>query len=159
MARFLLTRRSPLPPAECWRRLTDWPRHGERVPFTRVRVVPGSGDVRDVHGLPGDLVVARTRLGPLRFDDPMEIVELTAPAPGRDGHCRLAKRGRAVRGGAELRVRAVDGGGSEASWAEELRIAGLPALFDPVVAGVGRVVFGRLLDHLLDAPAQGAGAE
>ncbi|MGA5822955.1 SRPBCC family protein [Kitasatospora sp. NPDC094028] len=145
MARFVLTRRSPLPPAECWRRLTDWPRHGDRVPFTRVGVVRGDGRS-------GDLIVARTRIGPLRFDDPMEIVELTAPAPGRDGHCRLVKRGRAVRGGAVLRVRAAAGGGSEASWAEELRIAGLPALFDPVVARIGRAVFGRLLDHLLGTP-------
>ncbi|MFJ8476836.1 SRPBCC family protein [Kitasatospora sp. NPDC094011] len=145
MARFVLTRRSPLPPADCWARLTDWPRHGERVPFTRVRVVRGTGRQ------PGDVILARTALGPLRFDDPMELVELAPPA-----RCLLAKRGRAVRGGAELRVRAV-GAGSEVVWAEELRITGLPRLFDPAVALAGRLVFGRVLDHLLAAPPPATG--
>ncbi|WP_030231879.1 hypothetical protein [Streptomyces sp. NRRL S-350] len=142
MARFVLTRRSQLPPARCWERLTDWPRHGERVPFTRVGVARGTG--REV----GDVVLARTAFGPLRFDDPMEVVEFVAPGPGRDGLCRLAKRGRPVRGGAVLRVRAV-GGGCEAVWAEELLITGLPRFADPVVASVGRLVFGRVLDRLL----------
>ncbi|MFJ7906746.1 SRPBCC family protein [Kitasatospora sp. NPDC096204] len=153
MARFVLTRRTPLPPAESWERLTAWPRHGDRVPFTRVSVVRGSG--REV----GDVVLARTALGPLRFDDPMEIAELvvpgSGPAPGsgpvagQDGLCRLVKRGRPVRGWAELRVRAV-GGGSAAVWTEELTVAGLPGLLDPVLARAGRVVFGRILDHLLE---------
>nr|WP_223245579.1 SRPBCC family protein [Streptomyces sp. CBMA156] len=141
-----MTRRSPLPPAECWQRLTAWPRHGDRVPFTRVSVARGTG--RE----PGDLVLARTVLGPLRVDDPMEITELVAPGPGRDGRCLLVKRGRPVRGWAELRVRAV-GGGSAAVWTEELTVAGLPRLLDPllgpVLARAGRLVFGRVLKHLL----------
>ncbi|MFJ9777034.1 SRPBCC family protein [Kitasatospora sp. NPDC101157] len=142
MARFELTRRSPLPPADCWARLTAWPRHGDRVPFTRVSVVRGTGRQ------PGDVILARTALGPLGFDDPMELVALAEPA-----HCRLAKRGRVVRGSAELRIRAA-GTGSEVVWAEELRITGLPRLFDPAVALAGRLVFGRVLDHLLaTAPA------
>ncbi|MFJ4188363.1 SRPBCC family protein [Kitasatospora sp. NPDC089509] len=155
MARFVLTRRSPLPPADCWARLTAWPRHGDRVPLTRVSVVRGTG--RQL----GDVILARTALGPLRFDDPMELVELAPPA-----RCVLAKRGRVVRGGAELRVRALSAGGSagaggsgggstggsEVVWAEELRITGLPRLFDPAVALAGRLVFGRVLDHLLATP-------
>ncbi|MEE1783116.1 SRPBCC family protein [Streptomyces sp. SP17BM10] len=149
MARFVLTRRCPLPPDECWARLTAWPRHGDRVPFTRVRAVRGSG--REA----GDVVLARTSLGPLHFDDPMEIVALGAPGDGRPGTCRLEKRGRVVRGHAELRVRAV-GAGSEAVWAEELRIAGLPRLLDPLVAAAARVVFGRVLDHLLAADVHAA---
>ncbi|MFD0273498.1 SRPBCC family protein [Kitasatospora sp. NPDC127111] len=117
------------------------------MPFTRVSV--GSGTGLRV----GDVIVARTALGPVRlFDDPMEIVEFAAPAPGRDGVCRLEKRGRPVRGGAELRVRAVGGARgdrSEVTWQEEVVLAGLPGVFDPVVAGVGRFVFGRVLDRLL----------
>ncbi|MEV0537250.1 SRPBCC family protein [Kitasatospora sp. NPDC050463] len=146
MARFVLTRRSRLPAGVCWERLTDWPRHGERVPFTRVSVSPGNG--RQV----GDTILARTAVGPLRlFDDPMEIVEITEPAPGRDGVCRLVKRGRPIRGGAELRVRTVGarGGRSEVTWAEEVVVAGLPGVLDPVVARAGRLVFGRVLDRLL----------
>ncbi|MFI2612955.1 SRPBCC family protein [Kitasatospora sp. NPDC018619] len=149
MARFVLVRRTPLPPAECWERLTAWPRHGERVPFTRVSVARGSG--REA----GDVVLARTVLGPLRFDDPMELTELVAPGPGpgRDGRCLLVKRGHPVRGWAELRVRAAPGGGSAAAWTEELTVAGLPRpvgpLLDPVLSRSGRLVFGRVLDHLL----------
>ncbi|MFD4535894.1 SRPBCC family protein [Kitasatospora sp. NPDC058397] len=155
MARFVLTRRSPLPPAVCWERLTAWPRHGDRVPFTRVTVVRGSG------GRAGDAILARTVIGPFRFDDPMEIVALTAPSAGRDGLCRLEKRGRLVLGWAELRVRAPgqdagqagETGESQVSWTEELRVAGLPALFDPLVARAGRLVFGRVLDQLLEPEA------
>ncbi|WP_224285514.1 SRPBCC family protein [Streptomyces sp. LS1784] len=142
MARFVLIRRTPLPPAECWERLTAWPRHGDRVPFTRVRVVRGTG--REA----GDVLLARTALGPLRFDDPMEIAALVAPGPGRDGQCRLVKRGDPVHGWAELRVRAV-GGGSAAVWTEELTVAGLPRLLDPALSRAGRLVFGRVLEHLL----------
>ncbi|MFH8383839.1 SRPBCC family protein [Kitasatospora sp. NPDC018058] len=142
MAHFTLTRRSPLPAPDAWARLTAWPRHGDRVPFTRVAAVRGTG--RAV----GDVILARTGVGPVRFDDPMEITALTEPEL-----CRLEKRGRVVRGHAELRVRAA-GAGSEAVWAEELRITGLPRFFDPVVASAARFVFGRVLDHLLAcAPA------
>ncbi|MET8545971.1 SRPBCC family protein [Kitasatospora sp. NPDC004799] len=142
MARFVLIRRTPLPPVECWERLTDWPRHGDRVPLTRVSAVRGDG--REV----GDVVLARTGLGPLGFDDPMELGDMVAPGPGRDGRCLLLKRGRPVRGWAELRVRAV-GGGSAAVWTEELTVTSLPRLLDPVLAGAGRLAFGRVLDDLL----------
>ncbi|MFI6849366.1 hypothetical protein ACIBJD_32875 [Kitasatospora sp. NPDC050467] len=96
--------------------------------------------------------MARTAVGAFRlFDDPMEIVEIAGPLPGRDGVCRLEKRGRPIRGGAELRVRAVGARGerSQVTWAEEVVIAGLPTVLDPAVARVGRLVFGRVLDRLL----------
>jgi hypothetical protein len=145
MARFLLTRATSLPPGPCLDRLTDWPRHGEGVPFTRVFASRGSG--RTV----GDVVLARTTLGPFGFDDPMEIVVLARPTARDPGVCRLEKRGRIVRGWAELRVRAADGAepGSVAGWEEEIRILGLPATLDPVVAAVARRVFARALDRLL----------
>ncbi|MFE0462919.1 SRPBCC family protein [Kitasatospora sp. NPDC058965] len=144
MARFELTRRSPLTAAACWDRLTDWPRHGDRVPFTTVRADRGSGRQT------GDTVLARTRLGPLAFDDPMEIVGLTVPAPGRDGVCRLEKRGRVVRGWAVLTVHPLHPeGGTEVTWTEEISIARLPRAVDPLVARSGRAVFGRVLTHLL----------
>ncbi|PYC78708.1 Immediate-early protein 2 [Streptomyces tateyamensis] len=144
MARFVLTRRSPLTAEACWDRLTDWPRHGDRVPFTTVRADHGSG--RQV----GDTILARTRVGPLAFDDPMEIVDLVAPGPGRDGSCRLEKRGRVVRGWAELTVRRLHPeGGTEVTWTEQISIACFPRAVDPVVACSGRAVFGRVLSHLL----------
>jgi hypothetical protein len=143
VAHFVLTRRSPRSAEDCWERLTDWPRHGDLVPFTRVRADRGSG-LRA-----GDRILARTRVGPVGFDDPMEIVEFVPPAPGRPGRCRLEKRGRVVRGWAELTVRACVPGGSEARWAETNSIAGQPRAVDPLVASAGRAVFGKVLAHLL----------
>ncbi|RAG87338.1 SRPBCC family protein [Streptacidiphilus pinicola] len=150
MAVFLLSRRSRLGPVDTWERLTDWSRHGERIPFTDVGPARGTG--RAV----GDVVLARTALGPVGFDDPMEIVVLTPPTRGREGLCRLEKRGRIVRGWAELRVCAEAEGGAEALWVEEIRVRGVPAALDPLVARVARLVFGRALDGLL-GPEPAAG--
>ncbi|MEZ0069323.1 hypothetical protein ABIA32_005367 [Streptacidiphilus sp. MAP12-20] len=144
MAQFRLSRTVPLSATESWQRLTDWPRHGERVPLTRVFVAVGSG--RAV----GDLVVARTRLGRVGFDDTMEVTVFQPPGPDRPGRCRLVKRGSLVRGWAELTV-SMSGsvGSAEVGWREELRVAHLPRTADPLVAAAGRWVFGRALDGLL----------
>ncbi|MEO3755905.1 SRPBCC family protein [Streptomyces sp. B6B3] len=146
MARFRVVRRSSLPAAEAWRRLTDWPRHGDHVPLTRVTAAP-PGPTR-----PGTLVVARTGLGRLGFDDPMEVVRWEPPTDRAPGRCRLEKRGRVVTGWAEIEVRALDNR-SEVAWHEEVQLgrAGrLSPLLDPPTAWSARLVFGRLLGALLD---------
>ena len=92
MVNFLLERTAPLTLAEAWRRLTEWPRHGEVVPLTRVAVVtpPPTGE--------GTVVVARSGLGPLAFDDRMEVTVWRPPTDDEPGMCRLEKRGRVVQG-------------------------------------------------------------
>ncbi len=55
-----------------WQRLTDWPAHAQLAPLTTIRVI-GPGDQ------PGSVFVARTGVGPLAFDDAMEIEEFVAP--------------------------------------------------------------------------------
>ncbi|MFD7975163.1 SRPBCC family protein [Streptomyces sp. NPDC059071] len=143
MSRFRIERVTALPPAEAWRRLTDWPAHGELVPLTRTRVLtPGPDRV-------GTRFTARTGVGRFGFDDPMEVVRLEPPAPGRTGVCRLVKRGRVVRGRASFEVSGTASGGSLVVWVEELRVWGVPAVLDPVLAAAGRLVFGRALDGLL----------
>ncbi|KUJ68411.1 Immediate-early protein 2 [Streptomyces albus subsp. albus] len=146
MTLFRAEHRCPLPPAEAWRRVTDWPRHGAWVPLTRITTEP-SGPTA-----PGTLVVARTGLGRLAFDDPMEVVRWEAPVGGHSGHCRLVKRGTRVLGWAEIEVRAVPGG-ALVSWREDARVRGLPRLLDAPTAWAGRLVFGRVLRRLLAAPA------
>ncbi|MBY8882985.1 SRPBCC family protein [Actinacidiphila acidipaludis] len=98
MALFEIERVTPLPPAEAWRRLTTWERHSATVPLTRitVRTPPPSGT--------GTLFVARTGVGPIGFDDPMEVVEWEP-----DRYCRLRKTGRVVTGWAEIEVRPLGG--------------------------------------------------
>ncbi|MEU0147431.1 SRPBCC family protein [Streptomyces sp. NPDC006288] len=161
MAVFRIERFSPLPAAEAWRRVTDWERHGDTVPFTSVTVragpPTGAGTVPFTSvtvraGPPtgaGTVFVARTGLGPLGFDDPMEVVRWAPPASGRAGLCLLEKRGSLVRGRASIDVRPT-GSGSHVIWVEELRVRLLPGWADPVLAGAGRRVFGRVLDVLLD---------
>ena len=72
MSPFVVVHDSPVSVGEAWARVTDWPRHGDHVPFTHVEVTtdapPGVGTVFN----------ARTRIGRLGFDDPMEVVGLAA---------------------------------------------------------------------------------
>lgn len=143
MAFFRIMRRVALGPEEAWRRLTDWPRHGAHIPLTRVTVEPqGPTGV-------GTRLSARTGIGPVGFDDLMEVVRWSPPAEGRPGLCRLEKRGSAVTGRAEIVVGG-SGGRSRVLWREEVRVAGLPRMLDGPVALGGRLVFGRLIRALLD---------
>ncbi|MEU4892916.1 SRPBCC family protein [Streptomyces sp. NPDC044780] len=142
MAPFRVQRRSPLTADETWRRLTDWPRHGDQVPLSGVTVHP-AGPTRV-----GTVVVVRTGVGRAGFDDPMEVVRWDPPAGDAPGRCRLEKRGSVVLGWAEIEVRP-QGDGSEVVWREEARLRGLPRLFDPATAWSGRLLFGRVVDALL----------
>ncbi|MFD5426210.1 SRPBCC family protein [Streptomyces sp. NPDC127084] len=144
MASFRVIRTTPLPAAETWRRLTEWPAHAERVPLTRVVVLTAGPSGT------GTRFVARTGLGGWTFDDTMEIVRWQPPAPELAGHCRLEKRGRVVLGWAEIEVRETPEG-TRVVWEEELRLRGVPRALDPAVAGAARRVFGRVVDGLLTA--------
>jgi hypothetical protein len=142
----LLERTVPLPLDEAWRRITLWPRHGEVVPLTAVRVDP-PGPTRV-----GTVVVARSGAGALAFDDPMEVTVWQPPENGAPGMCRLEKRGRVVLGWAELEVRPGPGGRTRVVWREEIRLRLLPSLFDGVLRRSARYVFGRALNRLLRRP-------
>ncbi|WP_371493973.1 SRPBCC family protein [Kitasatospora sp. NBC_00374] len=143
MALLRITRRSPLSAAEAWRRMTDWERHAGPVPFTAIRVTSASP-----RGL-GAGFTARTAVGPVGFDDPMEVTRWQAPQPGRPGLCRLEKRGAVVTGWAEIEVRPQPDG-SVVQWREDVRVTALPRLFDGPTAWCGRLLFGRVMRRLLD---------
>ncbi|MFY1679399.1 MULTISPECIES: SRPBCC family protein [unclassified Streptomyces] len=146
MVTFFLERTAPLPPREAWRRITRWHHHGATVPLTRVTVVtpPPSG--------PGTRIVARTGLGPIGFDDPMDVTTWRPPDGDRPGLCRLEKRGRLVTGWAELEVRPAPGDRSRVGWREEVEVRGFPSALDGLVARSGRALFGREVDRLLRLP-------
>jgi hypothetical protein len=146
VANIQLERTAPLPLDEAWRRITRWPRHGDAVPLTVVRVVP-PGPTRE-----GTLVVARSGVGPLAFDDPMEVTVWQPPQDGGPGMCRLEKRGRVVLGWAELEVLPGPGGRARVVWREEIRVRFLPSLFDGAVRRSARYVFGRTVNQLLRRP-------
>ncbi|OKK03420.1 Immediate-early protein 2 [Streptomyces sp. CB03234] len=146
MAVFRIVRGAPLSVTEAWRRLTDWPAHAARVPLTHAAgVTPGPVRV-------GSRFTMRTGIGPVGFDDPMEVVRCEPPRPGGAGAgvCRLVKRGRVITGWAEIEVReAAVPGAVRVTWTEELRVRGLPKVCDAVLARAGRWVFGRALSGLL----------
>ncbi|MFI7320077.1 SRPBCC family protein [Streptomyces venezuelae] len=146
MAIFQITRDTPLPAAEAWRRLTAWERHGDVAPLTRITV----GTPPPTHV--GTVFVARSALGPVGFDDVMEVVEWCPPDGAAPGRCRLEKRGSFVTGWAEIEVYpATAGTGSTVVWREDLRVRGLPALCDGALSSVARRMFGRAADRLLAA--------
>ncbi|MFF4396467.1 SRPBCC family protein [Streptomyces sp. NPDC001480] len=146
MVNFLLERTAPLPIDEAWRRLTDWSRHADAVPLTRITVVT------DPPTRQGTVVVARSGIGPLAFDDRMEVTVWRPPRDGEPGLCRLVKRGRVVLGWAELEVRPGPGGRTRVVWREELRVRRLPSAFDRPLAATARTVFGRAVNTLLRSP-------
>jgi hypothetical protein len=100
----------------------------------------------------GTVVVARSGLGPLAFDDRMEVTVWLPPADDEPGLCRLEKRGRVVRGWAEIEVRPGPGGRTRVLWREELAVRFLPSLFDPLLGAAARTVFGRAVNRLLGRP-------
>ncbi|MFE6484035.1 SRPBCC family protein [Streptomyces sp. NPDC057757] len=143
MALVLLERVSPSPVDLSWRRLTEWRRHADVVPLTRVTVTTAPPT------RVGTVFVARSGVGPVAFDDPMEVVVWRPPQDGGPGLCRLVKRGSFVRGWAEIEVRPEGGGGSRVVWREEIRVRWVPGVLDPVLARAGRSMFGRAVEGLL----------
>lgn len=130
MARIEIVREVPLNPEEAWRRVTDWPAHGEFVPLTSVSRTPSG-------------FLARTSVGPVGFDDPMEITTWEEPS-----FCRLEKRGRMVKGWAELSVDPIETG-SRVTWVEDIQVRGVPKMLDGLTRRASARLFSRVIDGLL----------
>ncbi len=130
MALIEIVREVPLTPAETWHRLTAWERHAEFVPLTKIALTS--------HGFD-----AFTGVGRLGFHDPMEVVESREPS-----YCRLEKRGRVVKGWAELSVEPHEGG-SRVTWREDIMMRGVPRAFDAVTRRASTQLFSRVIDGLL----------
>lgn len=147
---FLLERFPRLPADRAWQRLTDWPRHAEVVPLTRVtvRTPPPTGV--------GTVFVARSGVGPLAFDDPMEVTVWQLPSGEAAGTCRLVKHGSFVTGWAEIEVHPYGDGASRVVWREDLRVRWLPGLFDRPLGRLARRMFGRAMDRLLADDGRGS---
>lgn len=97
-------------PAEVtWRAATDWARQGDWIPATRLRVTHGTGTA------PGDRVLARTAVGPVGFDDPMEITRWDPPRA-----CEVRHLGRVVRGTGVFEVVPASANRSRFVWTEQL---------------------------------------
>ncbi|OHT87983.1 Immediate-early protein 2 [Mycobacteroides saopaulense] len=142
MALLRIERVSPLPADEAFARITDWPRHSEHIPLTRVFVTNASPA-----GV-GTTFVGRTRLGNIGFDDPMTVTGWEPPRGGDPGRCRLEKTGQLILGWAEIEVHQ-QGAGSRVVWTEDVSVRGVPRIFDRLTKIGGQWMFGRALDGLL----------
>src|SRR3954463_11271999 len=79
MAPFVVVRDTPLPVEAAWERIVDWAAHARYVPLTRIAVrTPPPNGLATVFS-------ARTGVGRIGFDDPMEVVELDPPHDGSAG--------------------------------------------------------------------------
>lgn len=139
MTRFTIERATGLPAAEAWRRLTQWEHHGDVIPCT---TVTRSGEAV------GSTFTARTALGPIGFDDPMEVVAWQPPGADTAGHCRIEKRGKVITGWAELTV-APTPTGSRVRWDEAASIRHTGKVVDLPGRWASKRIFGRLVDRLL----------
>jgi hypothetical protein len=130
------------PAQQVWDRLTDWPAHSRWVPLTDVRVLttqpPGAGT----------RFVGRTHLGPIGFDDVMEVTVWAPPSADLPGRCEVVKQGRIVLGGTRFEVSPDPvSGGSQVVWSQDLRIAPqwLTRFAGPLIAVAGRFAYTRTL--------------
>lgn len=117
MARFTASIDVRAPVSQVWERITDWPAHARWVPLTTIRLTTDRPD-----GV-GAGFVARTGIGSVCFDDPMEVMEWTPPADGRPGYVRVSKHGRVVLGWAGFEVAPGPGDGSRVRWTEDVQLA------------------------------------
>jgi Polyketide cyclase / dehydrase and lipid transport len=141
VARFTATVDVGAPAARTWAALVDWPAHARWVPLTAIRVLtPSAAGV-------GARFVGRTGLGPIGFDDPMEVTEWQPPSDHRPGRCSVVKQGRIVLGSAWFEVAPMPAGRSRVTWTEEIELApaALTRPFAALVAAVGRIAFTRTL--------------
>jgi uncharacterized membrane protein len=105
------------PAREVWDYVTDWPRQGEWIPFTRVEVLTPGGSARAV----GGRFRAWTGLGRVGFWDPMTITAWEE-LPDGSARCEVLHRGRVVRGDGEFAVSSLGASRSRFSWWERLEV-------------------------------------
>jgi hypothetical protein len=144
VADFVIRATSSLPASACFDRLVDWDAHSAAIPFTRLEH-DGSAQL-------GQRFVARTGVGRLGFDDPMEVELLRRPAgdtPGDlPGVVAVAKRGRVIGGRVQWTVTPTSDG-ADVEWTQHLVVGWLPRWLDPMVGGMGRIAYGTGLRRIL----------
>lgn len=121
---------------DAWALITDWPAQSRWIAFTSVAIVkPGDGV--------GTRFTGRTQVGPIRFDDPMEVTVWEPPVDGQRGYCKVRKFGPWILGTAEIAVEPARGepNRTAVTWTETVRLRGVPATFNPLVRAMGGILF------------------
>ena len=84
---------------DAWALVTDWPAQSRWIAFTKVVIVKSDDGL-------GTRFTGRTKVGPVWFDDPMEVVVWEPPVDGARGYCKVQKFGPWILGSAEIEVEA-----------------------------------------------------
>lgn len=131
------------PAALVWSVLANWEHHSRWVPATRVWVTHQTDGV-------GTTFVGRTGIGPLAFDDPMEVTLFAPPKGPVKGICEIRKTGRVVRGTAGFTVEPLTGSTCRVTWREDIWVAPywLTRTFTPVLAWFARQAFRGVLTRM-----------
>lgn len=138
-----LSRRTPLPVDEAWRRVTDFESHAQYLPFTTVEfVTPARSRI-------GCRFVVRSGIGRFTYEDLREATEWRPPTPYETGALRLQRLGEKVRGWAYITVSPTLDGGSAVAWHDEARFKPFDSLADLPFTLLGHRVYGRMLQKLL----------
>ncbi|GAA0796555.1 SRPBCC family protein [Spirilliplanes yamanashiensis] len=145
--RFTATVEAAAPAARVWDTLVDWPRHGDWVPLTKVRVTSERPD-----GV-GAVFVTRTGVGPLAFDDPMRVTEWQPPTDTAPGRCAVLKLGRLIHGTAWFEVIPQGPDRTQIRWHEDVTVTPhrITRLLSPVLAVAGRAAFTATLKKIAKA--------
>ncbi len=143
MARIRTERLVPADVETAWALVTDWPAQGRWIPLTAVTVTHQGPSGPGV----GTRFTGRSALGPIGFDDPMEVTEWQPPAGGGPGRCRIRKLGPWLTGWAEIDVRPAPGG-ARVCWSEDVRVRWLPRIADPLVGAVGSAFFALVVRRM-----------
>jgi hypothetical protein len=125
------------PVERTWEVVTDWPRQGEWIPLTDVRI-----SIDSPIGV-GARISARSGVGALRLVDPM-VVDVWAP-PYR---CEVVHLGRAVTGRGVFLVEPLPGDRSRFTWSEVLGSIGGRRLVDRLGTPATRVMLGVAVRRL-----------
>lgn len=160
MGRFHVALHSRHGVQECFARLFDLAAHDRLIPLTSVRAEPPSVPLAE-----GARFIARTGLGPLGFDDPMEVVVWRPPGPRHPGRATIVKHGRVITGRIDAIVTAREGSaregtareetaregsaGSTVYWTQQIGWPWLPTFLDRPVTFVARLAYARMLRRLV----------
>ncbi len=152
-ANFIIRGTTRATTAEAWGLVTDWPAQSRWIAFTKVAIVHQADG-------PGTRFTGRTKVGPIWFDDPMEVVIWEPPVDGKRGYCKVRKFGPWILGTAEIEVEPATGEPHRTTviWKEAIRLRGVPAILNPVVRAMGGILFRATMRKALAELDEGPGS-
>lgn len=139
---FTVTTITPHSPQASFKILTDFTKHS--APGTRVYYTS-----ENTEGV-GATFNARTKLGPLAFDDNMTITHWQPPTETDSGHCYIDKTGPHLRGQAHITI-SPHADGSHVEWREWITLGPQPLTWisGKIAFLAGPLVFRAVVRQLL----------